>query len=172
MFCSYLCIVLEQESVDQNLKSDDFCFKVARFYSKSQEINKSSADNTISPDASLIQIPNLDNKDQLKERREILLRNITKKFNDLKTKFDVNKSIWNEILKLVKTFNLTAENVFVDPTLSDLLLIILMRFVTEIDLIVERDQNSFREFCVVIYGNYGYNDLNELENFVDCFWKI
>ena len=166
MFCSYLCIVLEQESVDQNLKSDDFCFKVARFYSKA------STDNTNSSDASLIQIPNLDNKDQLKERREILLRNVTKKFNDLKTKFDVNKSIWNEILKLVKTFNLTAENVFVDPTLSDLLLIILMRFVTEIGLIVDKDQNRFREFCIVIYRSYGYNDLNELENFVDCFWKI
>lgn len=158
----------EQPFVEENLKSEDFCFKVAMFYSKSNtQKDEENVEGSVA-----IQIPNVDSKDQAKERREILLRCVTKKFQLMKTDFSIDNAIWTEILKLTKTFNLTAENVFVDPILSDILLIVLIRLVTQLEkLISENEQQSFVDFCISAYRKFGYCDLNELENFVECFWK-
>ena len=163
--------------MDQCLQNEDFCFKVAQFYSKSQDtalqqlIN--SSENNPDNDQHFVSIPNLDNKDQNKERRELLLKGVNKSFNEVNSRFGVNRKIWTEIVKLVKTFQLTAENVFVEPSLNQLLLIVLMRMVSDLKTIVhEKDWTAFEMFCISEYKKYGYSDLNELENFVQCFWKI
>ena len=128
----------------------------------------------LSEDAShILTIPNVDSKNQKRERLQIVLRGITKQFNELGTKFAMQSNTWSCLSKLVNTFNLTAKNVFVDPRMNEMLLVILLRLVSEFETVVDKsDEKSYEVFVISVFEHFGYHSLEELENFVNCFWKI
>ena len=153
--------------------NEEFCMRIAHFYSKNQSLDSPSRKEDQNLENTVV-VPNIDSKNQARERREIVLRAITKSFNNFATSaiLSSSKQTWNMICKLIETFNLNASNVFVDPRANDLLLIILLSILSNVDNSLISNSDKFEEFSINIYKRFGYCDLNELQNFITHFWKF
>ena len=165
--------VLDQ-SASEALLDEEFCLRIAHFYSKNQSLDAALKTDKQIMESAII-VPNIDSKNQAKERREIVLRAISKYFRNIASSSDIlqsSKETWTRICKLVETFSLKASNVFVDPRSSELLLVVLLSILSNVDSSLISKLDQLEEWSISVYKRFGYCNLNELENLIAHFWKI